>query len=137
MHTRTIHAGEEEDSLLIEDDLAGHGVHNVELNFQLAPRQSAHISSAENKITCRILGDASVQLAVTGPAGIAGAVLRSSVSTTYGATVAAMKICIQGRAELPARLTTQIAWTEVKEMQSIHTQYPRETNIEFLGNHGP
>jgi hypothetical protein len=111
-HTRTVRAVHGERAFVIEDELRGDGVHDFELNLQLALNRNAELAAAENGILCRILGDPQVQLAIAGPAGLQGAIEPSLISSTYGATVPAIKVRIWGRAIVPARITTHISWVD-------------------------
>ena len=128
-HTRTIRVVDDRRAFVIEDELEGDGVHDFELNFQLAPNRSAEVAAAENGILCRILGDGQIQLAVAGPTRLQGAVEPSLISTTYGATVPAMKVRICGRAALPARITTRISWKEVADTASRQPDSANEAKI--------
>ena len=112
IHTRTIRAVGDEFSFVIEDALDGDGVHDFELNFQLAPHRSAEVTAAENGILCRILGDRQIQLAISGPTTLQGSVQPSPVSTVYSVAVPAVKVRLWGRAALPARITTRISWAD-------------------------
>jgi hypothetical protein len=112
-HTRTVHALCGEPSFLIEDELQGSGVHDIEFNLQLVPERSAEVSARENGILCRIPGSPPVSVTVSGPAGLQGSTQPSLISTTYGATAPAMKVRFRGRAALPARLQTCIRWASV------------------------
>jgi hypothetical protein len=129
VHTRTIRVVDGEKAFVIEDELEGDGVHDFELNFQLAPNRTAEVAADENGILCRILGDGQIQLAVDGPTGLQGAVQPSLISTTYGATVPAMKVRICGRAAVPARINTRISWTEVADMASCQPESGKEAKI--------
>src|SRR3989475_1408959 len=128
-HTRTIRVVDDRRAFVIEDELEGDGVHDFELNFQLAPNRSAEVAAAENGILCRILGAGQIQLAVAGPTRLQGAIQPSLISTTYGATVPAMKVRIRGRAAVPARITTRISWTEVVDMASRQPDSAKEAKI--------
>src|SRR6266852_8322560 len=129
LHTRTIRVADGVPSFIIEDELEGDGVHNFELNFQLAPNRNAELSAAENGILCHILGDGQIQLAVAGPARLQGAVQPSLISTTYGTMVPAMKVRICGRAAVPARITTRISWTDVADMPSRQPDSAKKAEI--------
>ncbi len=135
-HTRTIRVVDDRRAFVIEDELEGDGVHNFELNFQLAPNRNAELSAAENGILCRILGDGQIQLAVAGPARLQGAVQPSLISTTYGTMVPAMKVRICGRAAVPARITTRISWTDVADMPSRQPDSAKKAEIRDAGTEG-
>jgi hypothetical protein len=109
-HTRTVRAIDGETAFAIEDELEGGGVHDFELHFQVAPNRTAEIAPAEEGVRCRILGDAQVQLMVSGPAGLQGAAQPSLVSMAYGSAVTAVRVRFWGRSALPLRITTQISW---------------------------
>jgi uncharacterized heparinase superfamily protein len=128
-HTRTVRAVDGEFSFVIEDELDGDGVHDLELNFQLAPNRRAEVAPAGNGILCRIVGDPQVQLAINGPAGLHGAVQPSLISSAYGVTVPAMKLRIWGRAAVPARITTYISWADLNSMTKDQTEFAEETKI--------
>jgi hypothetical protein len=126
---QTIRVVDDRRAFVIEDELEGDGVHDFELNFQLAPNRSAEVAAAENGILCRILGDGQIQLAVAGPTRLQGAVQPSLISTIYGATVPAMKVRIRGRAAVPALITTRISWTEVADRASRQPGSAKEIKI--------
>ena len=128
-HTRTIRVVDEERVFVIEDELEGEGDHDFELNLQLAPNRSAELAEAENGILCRVLGDRQVQLAVAGPTRLQGSIQPSLISTTYGATVPAVKIRFWGRAAVPTRIITRISWADVTDMTSGHAYSAKEGKI--------
>lgn len=115
MHTRTIHIAANERAFVVEDDLEGNGVHDFDLNFHLAPNQNAQLGVSEEEISCRVLGRSQVQLTVTGPTGLQGAIQPSLVSSTYNTTVPAEKLRLWGRAALPVRITTRVTWADVTD----------------------
>ena len=117
-HTRTIRALNGERAFLIEDQLDGDGVHDFELNLQLAPNRTAELAPAEKGILCRIVGDRRIQLAVVGPTGLQGAVQPSLISSVYGVTVPAMRVRLWGRAAVPLCITTRISWIDVADVAS-------------------
>jgi hypothetical protein len=129
LHTRTIRVVDGESAFVIEDQLDGHGVHDFELNLQLAPNLSAEVHAAKDGILSRILGDRQIQLIVDGPAGLQGSVEPSLVSTTYGATVPASKLRFRGRAAVPMRITTRISWADVAATTIGQTSSERESKI--------
>jgi Heparinase II/III-like protein/Heparinase II/III N-terminus len=114
-HTRTVRAVEGEPALVIDDKLEGDGVHDFELNFQLAPNRNAEIISLENGIMCRVLGDPEVQLIVTGSVLLQGEMRPSLVSAAYGATVPSSRVRVWGRTTVPARITTQMWWAHLAD----------------------
>src|SRR5229473_1259972 len=128
-HTRTVHAIQNERSFVIEDELEGNGVHDFEFNLQLAPNRNAQLAAAENGIVCRIVGDPQIQLAIAGPAGLHGTTQPSLISSTYGATVPAAKVCIRGRAAVPARITTHISWVDLTDMTRMQSESAKEAKI--------
>ncbi len=128
-HTRTVHAIQNERSFVIEDELEGNGVHDFEFNLQLAPNRNAQLAAAENGIVCRIVGDPQIQLAIAGPAGLHGTIQPSLISSTYGATVPAAKVCIRGRAAVPARITTHISWVDLTDMTRMQSESAKEAKI--------
>jgi len=128
-HTRTVHAIQNERSFVIEDELEGDGVHDFEFNLQLAPNRNAQLAAAENGIVCRIVGDPQIQLAIAGPAGLQGTIQPSLISSTYGATVSAAKVCIRGRAAVPARITTHISWVDLTDMTRMQSESAKEAKI--------
>jgi hypothetical protein len=117
-HTRTARAVTDESAFVIEDELDGDGVHDFELNFQLAPNRNAEIISLENGIMCRVLGDPQVELIVTGSVLLQGEMRPSLVSTAYGATVASSRLRVWGRTTVPARINTQIWWAHAAGIAS-------------------
>jgi hypothetical protein len=134
-HTRTVRAVDGESSFVIEDKLEGDGVHDFELNFQLAPHRNAEIISLENGIMCRVLGDSQVELIVTGSVLFQGEMRPSLVSTAYGATVPSSRVRVWGRTKIPVRLTTQVWWAEVAGMagrqpESTERSQPRDAVAE-------
>src|SRR5258708_4455120 len=96
-HTRTVRAVNDEHAFVIEDELDGDGVHDFELNFQLAPNRNAEIISLENGVMCRVLGDPQVELIVTGSVLLQGEMRPSLVSTTYGAPIASSRLRVSRR----------------------------------------
>jgi hypothetical protein len=118
-HTRSIRAARDEQAFIIEDQLEGYGVHDFEINFQLAPHLNAELAASEDGILCRVLGDPQVQLTVAGPAGLQGAIQPSMVSSVYNVTVPAVKLRLWGRAAVPVRITTRVAWADVTDMADI------------------
>jgi hypothetical protein len=129
IHTRTIRAVDGERTFVIEDELEGDGVHDFELNIQLAPNRSAEVAAAENGIMYRILGDRQVQLTVTGPTGLHGSTKPSLISAAYGVTVPAVKVRFWGRAAVPTCITTRISWAEVSDMISDRPNSTEEARI--------
>jgi len=125
-HTRTVRAVNDEHAFVIEDELDGDGVHDFELNFQLAPNRNAEIISLENGLMCRVLGDPQVELIVTGSVLLQGEMRPSLVSTTYGATVASSRLRVWGRTTVPARINTQIWWALVAGIASDQQESARE-----------
>lgn len=113
VHTRNIRAVEGESAFIIEDLLDGDGAHTFEHHFQLASYRTAELTPAENEILCRILGGPQVQLTVTGPTNLQGAIQPSLISHTYGTTVPGLKVRIWGKATIPVCITTHISWVEV------------------------
>src|SRR3989454_5952786 len=128
-HTRTIRVVDDERAFVIEDELEGEGDHDFELNLQLAPNRSAVLGEAENGILCRVLGDRQVQLTVAGPTRLQGSIQPSLISTTYGATVPAVKVRFWGRAAVPTRITTRISWADVTDMKSGQPDSAKEGKI--------
>src|SRR5216684_3077713 len=128
-HTRTIRVVDDRRAFVIEDELEGDGVHNFELNFQLAPNRSAEVAAAENGILCRILGDRQVQLTVSKLSGHQGSVQPSLISTTYGVTIPATKVRIRGNTAIPARITTRISWADATAMTSDQSEFAKEAKI--------
>jgi len=128
-HTRTVRAVHGEHAFEMDDELEGDGVHDFELNLQLAPNRNAQLAATENGILCRIAGDPQLQLTIVGPAGIRGAIQPSSISATYGATVPAIKVRIWGRALVPARITTHISWVDSNSMTRNKSKSADETKI--------
>ena len=126
---RSIRVVDGERAFVIEDQLEGHGVHEFELNLQLAPNRSAELDAAEDGILCRILGDRLVQLTIDGPAGLQGSVEPSLVSTTYGVTVPASKLRFRGRAAIPMRITTRISWADVATSTIGQHSFAKESKI--------
>ncbi len=119
-HTRTIRLAEKQ-TFVVEDELAGNGVHDFEFNLQLARDRSAQVASAEDDITCCIPGDPEVQLTIAGPASLQASTQPSLLSTVYGVTGPAVKVRFWGRAALPVRLTTRIWWADVSHAVSNQT----------------
>ena len=118
-HTRSIRAAHDEQAFVIVDQLDGEGVHDFEINLQLAPNRKAQLAVAEDGISCRILGRSQVELTVTGPTGLQGAIQPSLVSSTYNTTVPAEKLHLWGRAALPVRITTRVSWADVTDSADI------------------
>jgi hypothetical protein len=116
-HTRTIRAAHDEQAFVIVDQLDGEGVHDFEINLQLAPNRKAQLAVAEDVILCLILGDSQVQLTVAGPTGLQGAIQPSLVSSTYNTTVPAVKLRLWGRAAVPVRISTHVSWADAASRQ--------------------
>jgi hypothetical protein len=121
-HTRTIRAVNNEPPFVIEDELDGDGVHDFEFNLQLAANRNAQLAAVENGIVCRILGELQIQLAINGSVGLQGTIQPSFISSTYGVTVPAVKVCIRGRAAVPARITTRISWVELNDITRMQSE---------------
>jgi uncharacterized heparinase superfamily protein len=121
-HTRTVRAVNDERAFVIEDELDGDGVHDFELNFQLAPNRNAEIISLENGIMCRVFGDPEVQLIVTGSVLLQGEMRPSLVSTAYGVTVPSSRMRVWGRTTVPARINTQIWWARLAGVASVQRE---------------
>ena len=129
LHSRTIRVVGGERAFLIEDQLDGHGVHDFELNLQLASNLNAEIHVTTDGILCRIFGDRQVQLAVSGPTGLHGSVQPSFVSHAYGVTVPALKVRIWGRSAVPTRITTHISWADLTDAVSSQPRSAKVTDI--------
>src|SRR6266436_2272314 len=127
-HTRSIRAAHGEHAFIIEDQLEGDGVHDFEINFQLAPHRNAELAASEDGIVCRILGDPQIQLTVAGPAGLQGAIQPSIVSSAYNVTVPAVKLRLWGRAAVPTLITTRVAWADVTDTADI--AIPQHDSVE-------
>jgi hypothetical protein len=113
VHMRTIRVASAEPGFVIEDELDGDGIHDFELNFQLAPNRNAEVTPIKGGILCRIFGDPQVRLIVTGPAQLEGMIQPSLLSATYGVTIPARRVRFWGRAAVPTRITTHISWASV------------------------
>ena len=139
-HTRTISVTEGQPMFVIEDELDGDGMHDFEFNLQLAPECRAELSIEDKGIAFRIRGASqNVRLLVSAPTA---AVLRASieasqVSRAFNVTAPAEKVRIRGRATLPARITTRMAWTEKDDTSSridLFEEIPaREAVAEGMG----
>ena len=126
-HTRTIRAVYDEPAFVIEDELDGDGVHDFELNFQLAAHRSAEIVWLENGIMCRVLGDPEVQLVVTASIVLQVEIHPALVSRTYGATVPSSRVRVSGRTTVPARISTQLWWVEAAGPASAQLESTRDS----------
>jgi len=135
-HTRTVRVCDDERMFVIEDELAGQGIHDFELHFHLAPDRNAEIAIADNLVTCRVLGEPQVQLAVSGPERLEGAVEPALTSSTYGATTPALKVRVWGRAAVPIRLSTRISWAEVEDTPSSRPAFAHETSCAAPSSRG-
>src|SRR6266478_734056 len=124
-HTRSIRAAHGEHAFIIEDQLEGDGVHDFEINFQLAPHRNAELAANEDGILCCIPGNPQVQLTV---AGLQGAIQPSLVSSAYNVTVPAVKLRLWGRAAVPLRITTRVAWADVTDTADI--AIPQHDSLE-------
>jgi heparinase II/III-like protein len=129
VHTRTIRVVDGERAFVIEDELDGDGVHDFELNLQLAPNRNAQLDAAEPGILCRILGDPQVQLTVVGPAGLQGAVQPSLISTSYGVTVPSVKVRFWGKAPIPVRIAIHISWVDLTDMTRVQSRSAKRTKV--------
>jgi hypothetical protein len=135
-HTRTVRAREDERMFVIEDELAGQGIHDFELHFHLAPDRNAEIAIADNVVTCRVLGEPQVQVAISGPERLEGAVEPALTSSTYGATTPALEVRVWGRAAIPIRLSTQISWAEVEDASISRPAFAQETSYAAPSSRG-
>ncbi len=124
-HTRSIRAAHGEHAFIIEDQLEGDGVHDFEINFQLAPHRNAELAANEDGVLCCIPGNPQVQLTV---AGLQGAIQPSLVSSAYNVTVPAVKLRLWGRAAVPLRITTRVAWADVTDTADI--AIPQHDSVE-------
>lgn len=129
-HTRTIHLVVDESVFVIDDELDGHGAHDFELNLQLPANRTAELAPVEDVILCHIPGKQQVQIKITGPAGLQAAIQPSLISSTYGATVPAVKVRIWGRAPFPLRLTTRISWKETADTATLRLDFARTNKID-------
>src|SRR5262249_52610435 len=136
IHTRTIRSVDGERTFVIEDELDGEGVHDFEINFQLAPKCRADVAAAEDGILCRIQGDQQVELTVSGPASLGGSVQPSISSATYGGTVPALRARFCVRAAVPARISTNISWAEVTETASGGSNSANKSQIRNADTEG-
>jgi uncharacterized heparinase superfamily protein len=109
-HTRTVCAIQGEQAFVLEDTLSGEGIHDVELNFQLAPKQDATIAISEQGILCCVSGARQLQLTVTAPVSLQACIEPALISRTYGCTNPAAKIRIWGRGVFPLVITTRFSW---------------------------
>jgi hypothetical protein len=135
-HTRTVRVRDDERMFVIEDELAGQGIHDFELHFHLAPDRNAEIAIADSLVTCRVLGEPQVQLAVSGSEQLEGAVEPALTSSTYGATTPALKVRVWGRAAVPIRLSTRISWAEVEGTSSSRLAFTDETSCAAPSSRG-
>ena len=110
-HSRTVHAMEEPPAFVIEDDLTGDGVHDFSLHFQFVSDRNLEISTSENGLRCRVLGEPEVCLMVAGPAPLEASAAPAPISMAYGTTLPALRVRLQGKAPLPIRITSTISWT--------------------------
>jgi Heparinase II/III-like protein/Heparinase II/III N-terminus len=120
VHTRAIRAVDGESAFVIEDLLDGDGVHDLELNFQVAPNRTAQVTPSEKGILCSILGEPQVQLIVAGPTNLRGSIQPSLISHSYGVTVPGLRVRIWGRAAIPTSITTRISWVEATKQTNGH-----------------
>lgn len=128
LHTRTIRVADDLSSFVIEDEVEGHGIHDFELNFQLAPGRAAEVTPTEKGIVCRILSEPQVQLTVASPAHLQGSIQPSLVSRTYSVTVPAMRVRIWGRTAVPTSITTCISWVDATNKTCGYQRSVNRTN---------
>ena len=115
VHTRAIRAVDGESAFVIEDILDGDGVHDLELNFQVAPNRTAQVTPSEKGILCSILGDPQVQLITACSTNLQGSIQPSLIGRTYGTTVPGLRLRIWGRAAVPTHITTHISWAKLTD----------------------
>jgi uncharacterized heparinase superfamily protein len=126
-HTRTIRAIDGETAFLIEDKLEGDGEHEFELNFQIAPNRRAEIIPLENGVLCRVLGTPQVELVVTACVPLDGEIQHSLVSTIYGTTVPSSRLRVRGKTRVPARITSQLWWTDAADLASAQIESAKKS----------
>jgi hypothetical protein len=135
-HTRTVRVVEDDRVFVIEDELDGQGIHDFELNFQFARDRNAEINTGTDGFTCRALGDPEVQLSITGPVTLEGSIQPSLISTTYGATVPALKARVWGKSAIPVRVITRISWAEVESGQIGRKGFTEEAKLRDVSFEG-
>jgi hypothetical protein len=109
----------------IEDTLDGDGEHDFEMNFHFSPHWRAMVGEGSGtRVSCRFTGPSSVSMLVSGPR-MELTIQQSQVSRSYGSVVAASRLCIRGRASLPATLVSLLECQP--EMQQ---PVPAEATVE-------
>jgi Heparinase II/III-like protein/Heparinase II/III N-terminus len=109
-HTRTVFAIQGEQAFVLEDELTGEGIHDFELNFQLASKRDATVVTTEQGILCRIPGERQLQLILTAPVSLHACIEPALISRTYGSTNPAAKVRVWGRGAFPLVIVTRICW---------------------------
>jgi Heparinase II/III-like protein/Heparinase II/III N-terminus len=112
-HTRTIRLVEKCNKAVITDLLEGQGTHAFEINFQLARMWNAGpFTTADSEVRCSITGTRTLQMTVSGPAGLRAEQLGCLFSATYGCTSSIRRIRFFGKMELPGSVRTTLAWAD-------------------------
>jgi Heparinase II/III-like protein/Heparinase II/III N-terminus len=110
-HSRTIRLQGDEGKAYLEDHLTGTGLHQVELNFHAAPPwRPAQITNTESGARCLLEGPRQLEIFVSAPCVVHMDQGETEISMTYGATTPASRITFTCQLELPASITTQLAW---------------------------
>jgi hypothetical protein len=106
---RSVHSVAD-DRLLIEDQLHGSGTHSVQLNFYIPDHW--RLLSADGRQGRVAFHDSRylVEMTFTGPAEMSVEHEETILSKTYGGTCAGLRIHVDCKCELPARVETSIAW---------------------------
>jgi hypothetical protein len=98
---------------VITDLLEGQGTHAFEINFQLARMWNAGpFTTADSEVCCFITGTRTLQMTVSGPAGLRAEQLGCLFSATYGCTSNIRRIRFFGKMELPGSVRTTLAWAD-------------------------
>jgi hypothetical protein len=98
-------------SLVIEDQIQGSGMHELDLFFHLGPGWDASVSETSGEVVaCEIYGTRSLALSCKGSEALHLAVDSSEISRAYGSSFPAKRIHISTAGQLPVNLTTCIEW---------------------------
>jgi len=132
-HARSIHVREREEALVIEDMVDGFGIHDLEINFQVAPPYTPTVEPHANRVRCHVVRNGDVQLIIDGPDDWDCEVRPSLVSTIYGSTTPATNVRFRACVAVPRRVTTYISWAHVSTLMPKVTHNKKEPSLAYEG----
>jgi len=110
-HSRTIFLPDNSKKAYLEDHLAGNGLHKIEINFHVAPPwRPARITNTESGAVCLLDGPRQLEISANASSVVYVEQCETEISMTYGATTQASRITFTCQLQLPASITTQLAW---------------------------